>query len=576
MKIVYKTIRFVIEILPSKDRMKLIIVGCLLFLSSFLDLLGLGALLPVFSVLLEDDGIGKNPYLKGIYDTLHLTNENQLVVILAIGLFLVILGKNLIGLLIVKHNSKFALGLSKDFALKMHQIYYKKGFSFFKTTNSNVVMRNVRVATTQFAQLQVLGALNFLNEVIVLVFIVVFIAIYNFKILLLLACTVLPPFLIFYSWVRKKSHELGNVTQKVTPLVGKNMFQSIFGFVDVKIMGAEQEFRDKIEENLDDLVDVSVKTNIYNLVPTRVIETSIMLAVAIMISFGIYYFPSKVELLKLLGLFAVAGYRIMPSINRMMVAINGLNRSNWIFEVLSPLKTEARLLEEPKQYPIAFNQHLRLEQVEFSYPNSETPVLKNINLTIKKGEVIGLVGPSGAGKTTLMNILLGFLSPTKGSFLIDQTVLDISHEKAFYEKVGYVQQQVYLIDGTIAENIAFGCKEEEIDNKKLQTVIEKANLRSMVDSLEFGEKEIIGENGTRLSGGQRQRIGIARALYFDSEILFLDEATSALDTETEKEITDSIHTLSDGNLTLIIIAHRLSTLKHCNRIITIEDGEIKK
>lgn len=574
MKIVYKTIRFVIDVLPSKYRVKLVIVGCLLFLSSFLDLLGLGALLPVFSVLLEENGIETNPLLKGIYNTLNLTSENQLVVILAVGLFLVILTKNILGILIVKHNSTFALGLSKDFALKMHQIYYKKGFSFFKSTNSNVVMRNVNGATGQFAQQQVLGSLNFLNEIIVLVSIVIFIAIYNFKILLLLGLTVLPPFMFFYNWVRKKSFELGNVTKQVTPLVGKNMFQSIFGFVDVKIVGAEREFREKIENNLDNLLDVKIKSNIYNMAPTRVIETSIMLAVAIMISFGIYFFPSKIELLKILGLFAVAGYRIMPSINRMMVAINGLNQCSWIFEVLAPLKEETNLLKDEKQVGLEFNEYLKLENLDFAYPDSDEPVLKDINLTIKKGEVVGLVGPSGAGKTTLMNVLLGFLNPTKGKYFIDQTELDACHEKAFFEKVGYVQQQVYLIDGSIAENIAFGCKKEEIDYNKLQLVLERANLKEMVDGLENGIEEIIGENGTRLSGGQRQRMGIARALYFDSEILFLDEATSALDSKTEKDITDSINSLSDGKLTIIIIAHRLSTLEHCNRIIKVDNKKL--
>ena len=171
MKIVIRTIKFVLEVLPSKDKRKLIIVACLLFLNSILELIGLGALLPVFSVLLEDNVLETNSFLKGIYDIFHLTDENQLIVLLSVLLLIVILVKNVAGLLIIKYNSTFALSLSKDFALKLHEIYYKKGFSFFKTTNSNVVVRNVRTATAQFSQYQILGTLNFLNEIIVLRFI---------------------------------------------------------------------------------------------------------------------------------------------------------------------------------------------------------------------------------------------------------------------------------------------------------------------------------------------------------------------------------------------------------------------
>ncbi len=579
MKIVLRTIRFIINVLPKKDGLKLLTVGLLLFLNSFLDLLGLGALLPVFSVLLEDDVIKSNSFLRWIYNLFDLSNENQLIIILAAFLFLVVLSKNLLSLMIIRYNSKFALGLSKDFTLRLHKYYYQKGFSFFKTTNSNVVVRNLRAATSVFSNTQVLGTLNFLNEIIVLFVIVIGIAVYNYKIFFLLMVAVVPPFMIFYNWVRKRSIVLGDISNRISPIIGQNLFQSIFGYVDVKIMGAEHNFRSKLEDNLDELVDVDIKSNMYNLAPTRVIESSLMLAVALIISYGVYNLPSKIDLLKLLGLFAVAGYRIMPSINRMMIAINGLNRSHWVLDVLNPLTNQLKDKDNLEngnvvEQEINFNHHLKLENVDFYYPESNEPVLSNINLTIKKGEIIGLVGPSGSGKTTLMNILLGFLKPSKGTYYIDDVKLDISHEKSFYNKVGYVQQQVYLIDATIAENIAFGCEPEDIDQNKLLDVLKKANLLDMVSKLPDGVDEIIGENGTKLSGGQRQRLGIARALYFDSDIIFLDEATSALDSKTEQEITNSIQSLSDGKLTIIIIAHRLSTLAHCNRIIEINNKQL--
>lgn len=569
MKILLETICFILRILPKKYHLRLAGVAVLLLVNSLLELLGLGAIIPVFSVLLEDNVVEKYAWAEWIYQTFNLTDERQLIVALAIGLFFIIVIKNILSLWILKINSTFSLSLYKYFALRLHKLYYRSGFSFFKTTNSNLVVRNIRTATNQFSNLQVLGSLNLLNEIIVLIFIVVSIAIYNLQILAILFVTVIPPFFLFYRWVSIRSIELGNIKNKIDPIIGKNMFQSIFGYVDVVITGSEKAFRKRIKKNLDELVEVDIKTNIYNLAPTRIIETSLMLAIAVIVSFGIYYLPSKTELLKLLGLFAVAGYRIMPSVNRMMIALNGLNHSRWVFDILDPLQEEGLEEKKIKQVNLDFKQQLKLENICFSYSGNEDKIFENYNLTVRKGEVIGLVGPSGAGKTTLMNILLGFLKPTSGSYKVDETPLVEKHMKSFYQKIGYVQQQVYLIDGTLAENIAFGCKNEAVDLQKIEEVLKKASLWEMVNKLPEGINELIGENGTKLSGGQRQRVGIARALYFDAEILFLDEATSSLDSETEKEITDSIHNLSDGELTIIIIAHRLSTLENCTRVIEV-------
>lgn len=573
MKILIKTIKFIFSVIPQKEHKKLFFMGFLLMINSALELLGLGAIFPIFSVLLEDDVLSKYDWMNKIYQFFSLTNEKQLIIILSFGMLVIVVGKNILNMWIVKKNAQFALGLYKDFAMKLHKYYYSKGLSYFKNTNSNIIVRNLRAATREFSQLQVLGSFNLLNELIILLFIVIFIVFTYPQILFLLLLTVLPPFYFFYKWVRNRSIEIGIQYQKLVPIVGKNMFQSIFGYIDIVVMGAEKQFRKKIKSNIEDLISINVKTVLYNLAPSRVIESSLMLAIVVIISFGIYYMPSKVELVKLLGVFVVAGYKIMPSINRMMIAINGLNRSIWIMDALKPLQNPDLKIKKSikgEGTPISFERQLQVRNISFRYSEDSENIFTNYNLTIKKGEVIGIVGPSGSGKTTLMNILLGFLQPESGGYFIDDTKLDDTNKNAFYDKVGYVQQQVYLIDGTIAENVAFGHGKKEIDYSKLDAALKRANLWGMISKLPDGVHELIGENGTKLSGGQRQRLGIARALYSESEILFFDEATSSLDSETEQEVTDAIHKLSDGNLTIIIIAHRLSTLKQCDRIIKID------
>ncbi len=565
MKIIFETIRFIRLILPKQYKLRAIGIGILLFINSGLELLGLGALYPVFAVLLVDSVVEKFGWAKWIYNSFGMTDERQLIVVLAVALFVIFIIKNLLSLWITKIQSIFSLSLYREFTLKLHEIYYRRGFSFFKTTNSNIIMRDIKVATERFSQSHVLGLLNFANEIVVLLAIVISIAIYDIRIFVLLLLTVIPPFYFFYRWVGRQSITLSAIRNRIEPIIGKNIFQSINGYVDIIISGSEKVFRKRIEENVEELVNVNVKTNIYNLAPTRVIETFLMLAIAIMIAYGIYYLPSKADLVKLLGLFAIAGYRILPSINRMMIAINGINQNYWVFKILTPLISEKiNKIEIEKE--VSFKNHLKLKHINFAYSENTKNILTDYSLTIKKGEVIGLVGPSGAGKTTIMNILLGFLIPQKGTYEIDDVILTTENLKSFYKKVGYVQQQVYLVDGTISENVAFGCENHEIDIEKLKKVLDQASLTEFMANLPDGINTMIGENGAKLSGGQRQRIGIARALYFNAEILFFDEATSSLDIQTEKDITESINKLADGKLTMIIIAHQLSTLKSCDRI----------
>ncbi|MBD0402247.1 ABC transporter ATP-binding protein [Flammeovirga sp. EKP202] len=569
MNIIFQTLQFIRSILPKDQKVKALGVSILLFINSGLELIGLSAMLPVFAVLLEDDVVNKYDWANWIYTFFGLTDDKQFIILLTTALFLIVVIKNIAGMFIVKLQSEFAMGLYSDFAQRLHQIYYRKGFIFFKEENSNILNRNVQGATQSFANSQLLGVLNILNEIIILLLIIISITIYDFKVLTLLSAIVIPSFLLLYRYVRNKSIEIGSIRQKVTPRLNKNIFQSIFGYVDVLISGSEQLFRNRMGDDVNQLVDVNIRANIYNLAPTRVIESALMLAVLVMNIYGVYYLESRIELLQLLGLFAIAGFRVMPSINRMMTYLNGLNQNKWTFNVLEPLKKEMHF-EKPQQKELKFENSLILENVSFHYPNAEKNILKDFSLVIKKGETIGLIGASGSGKTTIMNILLGFLKVTKGQYLIDNQVFGEEYIDAFYHKVGYVQQSVYIIDGSLAENVAFGVKDEDIDFKKLDVVLKRASLYDVSQELENGIHTRIGENGTKLSGGQRQRVGIARALYFDAEILFFDEATSALDTQTEKEITESIHKLSESNLTIIIIAHRLSTLEDCDRIIEIK------
>lgn len=547
---------------------KAVTSSLLLFLNSILDLAGLASLLPLFSLILQDNFIENNKYASSLYNYFGLTNENQLIIIVASFVVLIIVIKNIISLLITKYQANFSFGIMKYSISRLHRIYYKKGFSYFKKTNSNVTLRDIYVIPSRFASTITMNLLLLFNEIVILILIITGILIYDIKIIALLTITVLPTFYIFYRLTKKKIKFIGDETNRLGPEISKGIFQSIFGYVDVTITGTKKIFFNKVKQLIKPLAKLNVSRTVYNLAPTKVIESAMILSVVMILIYGVYTFPTKEEVLTLLGIYALAAYRIMPSINRVMISINSLTENQYTFSVMEEIVSFDEK-EESIQKDISFKEYINIEKVSFKYDDGEDIILSDFSLSIKKGETIGIRGKSGGGKTTLMNIMLGLLQPTSGQFKVDNTVITAENIEAWQRQIGYVQQDVYLLDATLAENIAFGIDNKNINFEKINKAIEQSSLKEFVDSLAQGIETKVGERGTQLSGGQKQRVGIARALYFDSEVLFFDEATSALDPQTEKEITESINRLSQEGLTMIIIAHRETSLEGADRIIEI-------
>ncbi len=567
--IVIKTISGIIKVMPKKFKKRSIGVSLLLLLSSILELFGLASMIPLFTVVFKENIIHENHILSWIYTTLGFSSENQFIIALTGLIVSIIIAKNFVSLLIIKYQAKFSFDLMEYFLLQLHKFYYSKGFLFFKENNSNVLYRNIFTIPQRFSTGIVFGLMTLLNEIIVMTVIIIAIAIYDSTAFILLTVTVVPIFIIFYSLTKNRIKTIGNEINEISPVITTNIYQSLFGYVDVIISGTYNFFRQSLRKNIAIYKKPNIDRVMLNFAPTKVIESSMVFAIFVIMVYGIYFLPSKESLLALLGVFALSGYRIMPSINRIMQSLNGLIELQYTFDVIGQLehfKESEKVIEKES---FEFNKKISIENLSFRYPSAENYVLKEYDLTIEKGEIIGIMGRSGGGKTTLMNILLGFLQPTGGTIKIDNTILNSENMDCWQHKIGYVQQEVYLLDASLSENIAFGLHKNTIDYDKLKKVISLASLQEVVDKMPKGLDTMVGERGAQLSGGQRQRVGIARALYFDSEVLFFDEATSALDAQTEKEITESINNLAGKGLTMIIIAHRESSLKGADRIINI-------
>ncbi len=566
--IIITTLKRVYKVLPVQFKKRSLFVSFLLFVNSILDLAGLASLLPLFTVILKENVIQNNYYLSSIYHFFGFTSENQFIIAVAVTVLIIIISKNIISLLITKIQATFSYDIMKYSVENLHKIYYNKGFTYFKQTNSNITLRDIYTIPLRFAGTMVLGLISLFNEFVILLLILIGIFIYDIKIVGLLAVTVIPVFFLFYGLTKRKIKFIGDEANRLAPEISKSIFQSIFGYVDVIITGTKKYFFKTVKTYISPFAKVNVKRTVYNLAPTKVIESAMVFSIIIILIYGIYFLQTREQILSLLGLYALAAYRIMPSINRIMIALNGITETQFTLDVIDELKYSVNHKQAVKE-KIIFDKEITLEHVNFKYPDGTENILSDYNLSIKKGETVGIRGRSGGGKTTVMNLLLGLLEPDSGVLKVDDTVINKSNTEAWQKHIGYVQQEVFLLDGTLAENIAFGINKKNINFEKIKDVIIKASLKDFVETLPQKENTKVGERGTQLSGGQRQRVGIARALYFDSDVLFFDEATSSLDPQTEKEITESVNKLSKQGLTMIIIAHRETSLENVDRIIEI-------
>jgi len=369
----------------------------------------------------------------------------------------------------------------------------------------------------------------------------------------------------------------GAQQQELKKTILQNLHQSLGGLKEVKVLGREHFFYHIFARRQGTLIRVHSRYATVTMVPRLLIETVFVCGMLLVIVLVTREGRDALDLVSLLGLYAYAGFRIIPSAYRIMLgvstirhgtaAVNHVYNDFMAFEPDLPVAGGAANGED-----LPFTDRLVLDEVSYAYDVADAPVLQEVSLTIRRGESIGIVGPTGVGKSTLVDLVLGLLPPSSGHILVDgQDVF--SAVQSWRRKIGYVPQSIFLTDDTLRRNIAFGLEDTEIDAQKLQAAVRMAQLEKFVTTLPRGLDTVVGERGVRLSGGQRQRVGIARALYHEPEILVFDEATSALDNQTERAVIGAIEALR-GEKTLLIVAHRLSTVRGCDRLVFLQDGRI--
>lgn len=575
--IFYVTFKKLDGVLLLEHKKKAGMIFLMVIVAGILEVFGLAVILPVISVAIDSSVIHSNVYLERFFSLLNFNNDTIFLFFLLGLLISIFILKNFFSTFIGYRQARYSYKISTDIARLQFVRYYNKDLQFFIDNNSNILYQNIRSASSWLSSFVLLPLISFFSESIVAITVITGMALYDTQIFIMVTVTLIPVFLLMYRLIKNKIQKLEINRASLEVDANKNLYQTLNGYIDVKLFNKDNYFIKLYLGFQEKLNDTQAKVTLLQSLPTKIIEITAILGVIVIIIYSKIFASESTSLIPLLSLYIIAAYRLMPSMNRMLVALMSIKSYQFTFDILKNVKEESSRENKQSREKILFQKEIRLDSIRYTYPQATHSTLQDISITIKKGERIGFIGQSGAGKTTLINILLRFIKENKGSIVIDNELQLVDENiNVWRELIGYVKQNVFIIDGDFYENIAFGLERSLVNEEKMQQVIRSSKLDEVIKKLPNGLNTNIGENGTKLSGGQRQRIAIARALYKDAQILIFDEATSALDSETEKEITEAIDSLSAENKTMFIIAHRISTLKNCDKIVEMAHGKIMR
>lgn len=564
-------------LLDKKQKRTMVGLLFMMLIGAILEVASIGVVVPVVQVVMDENSVNEGGMVQFLYELLPVSSVKQFAVIIMLSLIGLFILKNLFLFVQQKFMLSFVYGNQFSTSERMMKNYLRKDYEYYLNADTAVVQRNITSDVNNMYAL-ILALLQLVSESIVFVCLVIGLFVTDPVMTVLVTVVLLAVLFAIKVVLKPIMHKAGEDNQNFYSGLFKWISQTVQGIKEVKIAGKEQYFVDEYIECGRGYVNAVQKYSLYNSVPRLLIET---VMIACMVGYMMYLMTQGISVDKLvptLSAFAIAAMRLLPSANRINNQLNTMAFSEPFFMGVSDnLQDEINgrnvdmsfARESDKKLPITKN--IVMSDITYAYPNTDKLIFDHAQLEIPVGSAVGIVGTSGAGKTTVVDILLGLLKVQSGTIYADGVDVMESY-RSWLKNIGYIPQMIFMLDGTIRENIAFGVHKERINEKRIWEVLREAQLDEFVKTLPEGLDTEIGERGIRLSGGQRQRIGIARALYEDPEVLILDEATSALDNDTEAAIMDSINRLH-GRKTLIIIAHRLQTIEKCDMIYRVENGK---
>ena len=572
------------KLLDGKQKRKMVVIIFLMLIGGILESLSISVVIPVMKVLLDPESVVTNKYMAAVYNGLHLTSTMQFTSIMMIALILAFVLKNLF--LFLQNVVQLRFVYTNQFATSRRMMinFMKRPYEYYLNADTSVIQRMITSDVNNMYGL-ILSLLQLTSEIVVFTCLVVVLVMVDATMVLTIAGLLIVILIVIKVVLKPIMMKAGQDNQDYYSGLYKWIEESVMGIKEIKVANKEQYFIKEYAKCGYGYVDAVQKYNIFNATPRLLIET---ICIAGLVGYMLVVMLNGATLdgmIPQLSVFGLAAMRLLPSANR----INNYTTSISYFEpffmgVSDNLQEEIHddnvtydaeaYMQKKIVEKLPVKKEIVLSDITYKYPNTDVKIFDHAGMTIPVGAAVGIVGTSGAGKTTIVDILLGLLELESGAILADGVDVD-GHYEEWLKNIGYIPQTIFMVDSTIRKNVAFGYADEDIDDERVWAVLKEAQLDEFVRGLPEGLDTGIGERGIRISGGQRQRIGIARALFEDPEVLVLDEATSALDNDTEAAIMESINRLH-GKKTLIIIAHRLQTIEKCDMVFRVENGAISQ
>jgi ATP-binding cassette, subfamily B, bacterial PglK len=569
----FKMLRKFNFILAAPHKRQIVFLLGIILLQAIVETVSIAAILPFLAVLGAPELVESNKILANLYAVMPVSSINQFMILLGGIFFVIIAVGNIFASFAVWYFLRFSMECGYQLSSDLFKKYLLQPYQFFLSHNTSTLITNVFTEVSRVILGILVNLLQMFNKLMMIGFITILLLIVDWKLALSVVSVLGGAYVIAFLIIRKKLQKAGENSSYCNANRHRTAREAFSIIKELKLLGRESYFLACFNHFSKRYVESDTSAQMLPQVSRYFIEIIAFGGILLIVLYLLYTQKDLNQALPLLGLYALAGYRLMPALQQIFACFSTIRYHSHALDIIEKEFKRPTPVIHSEVVPLPFNQCIEFRNISFQYEGAPIPSVQGLELNIIKNSSMGIVGSSGAGKTTLVDLLLGLFLGTEGGIYVDGQKLTEQNLQAWRLNVGYVPQMIRLVDNSIKNNIAIGIPEEKINMDVVRKVAQMAGISEYIENLPDGYETLVGEEGSRLSGGQKQRIGIARALYHDPQVLVLDEATSALDNFSEQVIVEALKALSEHK-TIIIIAHRLTTVKHCQKIVFMEKGKI--
>ncbi len=574
----FKLLKKLFFLLTPSQRKRFYALQILVTLMAIVEIFGVASIIPFMALVGDMNQLQQDTFVAEIYQSSGINSESEFVFLLGVCVLFILLISTIISMFTIWKLSMFAHKIGTEIADRLYTHYLRQGWLFHASGSSAQLTKKIATETLRVTGAVLVPLVHVNAKIILAVLMSLSIFIYDPKVAIIGLTLFALTYFVLFRGVRMRLARYGLAVSEVNEQRFRLMNEGFGGIKDVLLLGRDNDFIKRFNKTGNTLAHSQGTSTALIQAPRYLME---LIAFGSMIALVLYLIITHSGnlgmILPILSVYAIGAIKLLPAFQQIYSSVAVIKANIAAFESIqydldNSFKTKS-VIQKAKQNYLYPKNKISLENISFKYPNKQDMALNELSMSIPVNSVIGIVGPSGSGKSTLIDILLGLIKPHKGMLKIDDKIINDENCRSWQNAIGFVAQSIFLSEGTIAENVAFGIPRDEIDQEQVEKVLKLAHLTELLETLNDGMHTRVGERGVQLSGGQRQRIGIARALYHKAEVLVFDEATSSLDGITEKMIMEAIHNFS-GKKTIILIAHRLKTVEKCDQIFFIDKGKV--